>query len=68
MTTKELLEKVKVGEGMSATDMAYTFGVSRMQMHNYLKGNSEIKITTLFTGLQKLGYDIKILKDGLDKN
>jgi hypothetical protein len=68
MTTKELLEKVKVGEEMSATDMAYTFGVSRMQMHNYLKGNSEIKITTLFTGLQKLGYDIKILKDGLDKN
>lgn len=67
MNTKELLERVKVGEGMSTTDLAFTFGVSRMQMHNYLTGKSEIKITTLYKGLSSLGYSISILEPHIEK-
>ena len=67
MTTKELLNRVKTGEGLSATDMASIFDVSRMQMHNYLKGNNEIKITVLFKGLQKLDYNLSVLKNGLEE-
>lgn len=62
MITKEIIKKIMIGEGLSVTDMASVFGVSRGMMHNYLNGNNKIKLEVLSSGLEKLGYNIEILK------